>query len=520
MDPRVVNILIRDSFDIVGKWTQRLCLSDKTETNPLTFLDSTGISLYRLVIVGGVALNSSIRRQYPTRDMDLKLVYNRIIEREEYFDLYRTEFNPLRARIILELVKFLNRRTAHMSTIFDDLLEYHVREDGAHQYFRAAINYFRPYYFSSISGVLAKIEQTRNEHDPNIDSSFRHLTEMVFSVVYRPRGGDRDCTLIDLTMFTNLRSINPVYQPGNLETSQLYHKFYNRMLKYYTDSEKDIVPSKKIPQVSPDVRFTNIGFILYDNYLLIYKHHDQAKQYIVRQRLEYLLDQLIYETRKRGEKYQEVLNTLTELAILFSDPDLDPIERPDDYDQQVIDQKIELVINYQTENLLPSYNHYRQVLPTLRHIKEFYVPFTLDKEMTQNVGGSDNDEEIELETDLGLQLGNQVISSQSSIGLDSVNDVFIDDSYRSESDLRSETLLSDSDGGGNNGIKYRTGPIVQLHERYPVSLYERCLGSFQREWIENWRNHFQQSDEQVERQPIPPWSSEYMTTPLLFSTTK
>ena len=69
MDPSAIKILIRETFPILNNWTKRF-LDNDTTANPIQFLDENQKPLYNLVMVGGVALNSSIRRQYPTRDLD------------------------------------------------------------------------------------------------------------------------------------------------------------------------------------------------------------------------------------------------------------------------------------------------------------------------------------------------------------------------------------------------------------------------------------------------------------------
>ena len=119
------------SLELVDIWNQRFLLKDKSGPNQLDFLyydkkHRKMMPYYQLAVVGGVAVNSSIRKHYPTKDLDLKLTCNIPIDRSDYYHLYETQFNPLRARIALEFVNTLNKIADANQAIFNQILHYDV----------------------------------------------------------------------------------------------------------------------------------------------------------------------------------------------------------------------------------------------------------------------------------------------------------------------------------------------------------------------------------------------------------
>ena len=142
MDPLLINHLIKESFSIINNWNLRLHNEPEFNIN--------GIPKYNLVVVGGIALNSYITKQLPTKDLDLKLVYSPLITEEEYFALYYNEFNPLRARIMIEIKNHLNRYATTHSEYFQ-----HLSHNEKGEYFQVAIDYKRPY--DTLSMLYVKI---------------------------------------------------------------------------------------------------------------------------------------------------------------------------------------------------------------------------------------------------------------------------------------------------------------------------------------------------------------------------
>lgn len=351
MDPTVLNILIKEVFSVVESWERRLGYPD-TDKNPLTFLDDQGQRLYNLTVVGGVALNSYIRRLYPTQDLDLKLTYNKLIHnREEYDRLYLKEFNPLRARIIVEIKQVLNKFAETHASYFETILE---RDSTTLKFFKSAIFFQEPVYFISLPRALKCIEVNP------------FLNEMVFSAVYKLVDYKHDCSLVDLSMFTNVKSVNPM-AGDELEENLLYNEFYqNQLIKH---KRHKIIPTTKLPHTNTNVPIASLGFVLADNYILQYKHHKPSKNYIIKKRLIYALENLLIENQK-SPSVSKTINTLAQLLT-----ETEPLSNKKILPE--IHELLAILDSYISDNTLPNYNHY--MLDRLISQDDLFLPEPWEK---------------------------------------------------------------------------------------------------------------------------------------------
>ena len=295
MDPILIRHLSQLTFPIISKYNHNFYTKNPD---------------YNLVIVGGTALNACLRKQYPTKDMDLKLVYNRKIEPEQFLEMF-SEFNRIRANIILEIKHTLNNYVAQNPDLFG-----YLEPDAKGNIFRSSIMFYRPFYFDNIPNEMFYYRANKTTDKKKLAEEFPLLTEVVFSISYKFRGFRYDCSLIDLTMFTNLRSKNLRDEPGVLVDNELYLDCYQMA----EDSvRKGIAKSiNVIPhinhKISQDplvfVKYATLGFLFYDLYILKFKHHIERKRMNIKKRLAYVKRQLEKDYPKSKKKFENIARNM------------------------------------------------------------------------------------------------------------------------------------------------------------------------------------------------------------------
>ena len=387
MDPTVSNILINHIFKEIVDWNNRLSRAP--------YLDRNGERLFDLTIVGGVSLNSYIRRLYPTPDLDLKLTYNKLIrDKREYNLLYsldcdltkpdydpdradvspfiphveankgsetiRPSFNVLRAMIVADIASSLEN---YMRQQVNSSLLRLVKEDILGKIFKTSITFLDPVYFISPKKALECIEKNP------------FLKEMVFSVVYTLSEFRHDCTLVDLSMFTNLKSENATVlnQPlvNNIVYTEFY-PFYASRVSIVDRNSNPVIPVNYLPYSPIDVPLASLHFVLGDAYIVQHTHHKPDKRLAIRKKIIYLLENLRRElgagdilSDPRRSEADEVIDQL--LTLLPVDVEVLTMRKDGKYVQPTfkgVDEKVHKSLQkldiYVTQDVLPMYNHFNK----------------------------------------------------------------------------------------------------------------------------------------------------------------
>ena len=346
MDPLIINHLFKLVFETVSRWQYKRLISSNDNA---VLLDTRERRLYDLFIVGGVALNSYILKQYPTADLDLKLKYNGAmpVNKKTYNNFYLKHFNPLRTRIILEIKDVLNRFANENQALFSQILQKY--NDS---FFQTAIVYRHQYYFNNISDVSFLV------------TNCPILQEMVFSITYRLKDWPYDCVLVDLSMFTDHKLVNAALPRMGFEANLFYTALADQLtsrrerlplfteMSFTSSSHRAVVSGSSF-----QVPMASLPMVLLDNYILHYKHHRAERKQIVLRRLFYLLENLIIQYPKLQKEIYQLIN-------LFSR--IDPTETG-----QINQQILDLLSQFNNPII---YNHFADDSYRLSDFKTRFYP--------------------------------------------------------------------------------------------------------------------------------------------------
>ena len=251
-------------------------------------------------------------------------------------------FNSLRARILLEMKKALNQIVIKNPQYFNEIIEpYGEKQED---YFSTSVSYGRRQFFYTLNHVENFMKQNQN------------LSEMAFSVTYKLRGNSKQCTLVDLTMMTNLISKDPFNEPGQLADNLLYNGYYYLAQPTEHLTIKNLVPFVIIPDQDkkPPMRVATLGFLLYDNYLMSYKHKRAYKRQVISQRLDYIFRQTLSDYSGKIQ-IVKLLETLQKMMA-----ETNPLN--EDLESQLQIQAIlsscQQLDSWQIQKVLQVYNHY------------------------------------------------------------------------------------------------------------------------------------------------------------------
>ncbi len=290
---KLLEILTPQIRQCLVRWRDRLSQSKE-------FLNDSGDPFYQLAIVGGVALNGNLpaNGQLITTDLDVKLVYNDSVSPDNFCSLHRNYFNPLRGRIILELVKTLNKN------VVDDVKTGKLTKSPLDprnklvlfpdkQYFAGGINYIYPYLFYDLQDVKRCAVR------------YPKMIHMVFSVLYQMydevESELKVYSLVDISMFININ--RPDYLYNKPLNNCLYGQFHKLM------RQKTI--STLIPLTS-DKLTAHSSFLLADLFWLSHLHHNEERRERAVTRMEILMK------AKKLEKHYLDLTALNPLQFGFS----------------------------------------------------------------------------------------------------------------------------------------------------------------------------------------------------------
>jgi len=297
MDQTYVNLIQTSISQVIEKWSQ-LFNSDPN------YQDKEGHPLYKLVIVGGKAINSILPKdkQIPTSDLDLKLVYNKNINPHEFFRIFRNQFNKLRTKIMLEMKSIICNLTKTNQT-FAKYLEKtcHSFNDnkGFPEYFSVAINYKYPYLIYSYDDTI------------RCNNRYNEMVHMVMSLIYHHKESEKTTCLVDLSMFVNLN--NP---------DRLFHLPLNNYLylagKCWSSNNPlpalDVNLEKCTTLVKVPV--AQIGYLMADLLWLSLLHHREEKRERAKEKMAIVLQILKDNSKLPSDMLLEIESLLGENYLL------------------------------------------------------------------------------------------------------------------------------------------------------------------------------------------------------------
>lgn len=293
-------------FPIINRWNRRFNTSnDFSQAN------------YQLVIVGGMAYNAHLPKDkiVETKDLDLKLVYDRPVKPRAFFSLFLNKFNPLRTRIMLEFKHVINKYILENKHNYQNLMEFSTNE-----FVTVGIAYKYPYLIYD------------NIDARNCAIRYPNMIHMVYSLLYHQKDQDMPTSLVDLSMFIDIN--NPDYLYGRTLEIELYQQYYqNQQLNHH---------KSLIPLIATDhknmIFVPTIGFILSDLSWLIKLHHRENRRDAFRL------------------KYQNLLKHLEELKNSEVSSIVTLIQNNQD-DNQILFQLFNQLTKLQYDKKIPIYNH-------------------------------------------------------------------------------------------------------------------------------------------------------------------
>jgi len=320
MDAKVSLDLIRLSLPVIERWCNRFSTSRE-------FLSpgKSGKSLFSLVVCGGMALNCHLAKPNPTRDLDLKLVYNRPIAQGDFWHHCVNVFNPLRTRIMLEIKRELNGYIASNRELFDNLQPF-IEEPC--ECLTVGINYKYPYLIYGQRDSL------------KCAARYPNMVHMVYSILYHAKGEENPTSLIDLSMFLNINN------PDHLNGRTLENGLYLDWSDTSGHGTGNVVPFVYVKLNDCRVRVAAIGFVLCDLHWLSFLHHKEEKREASKQKMQLLIDELPSGMREQLSPF------------LTTDP-----RNQNSADRELLLRQLRLMSLQQINGKIPVYNYWEVGTP-------------------------------------------------------------------------------------------------------------------------------------------------------------